>query len=123
MANEIRISESIQVINGSFRDNWLPGTVLMDQATRGGGNPGMVTIGQSAEEDIAFGDVTPGLVVMQNLDSINFVTWGPKSGGAMVACGRLDPGKTARFYLKAGVTLRAIADTAACDVTIKGYNV
>lgn len=121
MANEIRITESVQVINGSFRDSFSPGTIQVTQAASGGGNPGTVSIGTS-EEDVAFGDVTPSLLIMQNLDTTNFVKYGPKSAGAMVEFGRLAAGKTARLFLAPGVTLRMIADTAACKVLIKGYN-
>jgi hypothetical protein len=121
MANEIRISESVNVVNGSFRDSFAPGLVTITQASSGGGNPGTVSIG-TAEEDVAFGDVTPSLVILQNLDGTNFVQYGPKSGGAMIAFGKLAAGKTARFVMDAAVTLRMKADTATCKVLIKGYN-
>jgi hypothetical protein len=121
MANEIRVTESITIVKGKFRDSIAPGTIMQDQASAGGGNPGLVTIG-TAEEDIAFGsDVAPGFLWMHNIDDTNFIKYGPKSAGAMVEFGRLLPGKTARVYLAPGVTLRVIADTAACDVIIKGY--
>lgn len=122
MANEITIKEKITVSNGNFSDTFDPGTLFIDQATGTGGNPGTVDIGSGAEEDISFGDVTPNLVVMRNLDGTNYVKYGPKSGGSMIEFGRLKPGTSARFILAPGVTLRMIANTAACKVLIKGYS-
>lgn len=122
MANEIRTNLTVSVSNGSFKDNFQPGTIQMNQSTAAGGNPGTVNIGTS-EEDVAFGDVTPGLIVMQNLDSTNFVKFGPKNGSnAMQLMGKISPGKIAYFELGSGVTLRMQADTAACNVLIKGYS-
>lgn len=79
---------------------------------------GILSIGTS-EEDVTFTDVTtPRRLCMLNLDATNFVKYGPKSGGAMVEFGRLYPDKTAgSFDLgPSGVTLRMVADTAACKV-------
>jgi len=121
MANEIRTSLSVAIVNGNYRDDFRPGALNYTQVTASGGNPGSVSIG-TAEEDIAFGDVTPGLVMMQNLDTTNFVKFGPKSAGSMVLCGKISPGKIAYFELGAAVTLRMQADTAACLVLIKGLS-
>jgi hypothetical protein len=63
---------------------------------------GILSIGSGGEEDITF----------------NFVKFGPKSGGVMVEFGRLYPdGSAASLDIgPSGVTLRMIADTAACKV-------
>lgn len=122
MSKEIRINESIRIVNGSFVDSISPGQVTEDQATTGGGNPGTVSVGTS-EQDISFGSITPGLVWMQNLDATNYVQFGPKNGSNnMQLLGRIHPGKTVRFYMDSGVTLRMVANTGACLVEIKGYN-
>lgn len=121
MANEITIKETITVSNGNFKDTFAPGTLFLDQATATGGNPGTVNVGTS-EQDISFGDVTPNLVVMRNMDSTNYVKYGPKSGGSMIEFGRLKPGTSARFILAPSVTLRMVANAAACKVLIKGYS-
>lgn len=122
MANEISHTTNIQVIKGSFRETFAPSRVQLDMAGAGGGNPGMVAIGTS-EEDISFGaDVTPGLVIIQNLDDTNFVQYGPKNASNVIQdfC-KLLPGHHHIIYLDTGVTLRMIADTAPCNVLIKGY--
>jgi hypothetical protein len=120
MADEISVTETIRISKSSFKDSISPGQITFDMAGSGGGNPGLVDIGTS-EEDIAFGDVTPSTVWMQNLDATNYVQIGPKSGGAMIACIKLLAGETSRIQLESGVTLRAKANTAACKVMIKGY--
>lgn len=120
MANEIKHTTSITVIKGSFRDTFSPNLAQLDMAGSGGGNPGIVDIGTS-EEDIAFGDVTPALCIIQNLDTANFVTYGPKSGASMVLFGKIKPGQHDVIHLGAAVTLRMVADTAACKVNIQAY--
>lgn len=62
---------------------------------------------------------TLGWIVLTNLDLTNFVTYGPTSGGAIVALGKLKPSETAILRLKPGVTLRLLADTAAAQVAYK----
>lgn len=108
------------ISHGTFEEN-ISRTFITDQVTQGGGNPGYVSIGTS-EEDISFGDVTPRIVIIENMDATNFVKYGPKSGGSMVNFGRVSPGGIARFEMGASVTLRMSADTAACNVRIRGYN-
>ena len=122
MADEIKVTETIRVTKTStnYKDSIAPGQISFDMAGNGGGNPGVVNIGTS-EENVSFGDLTPNMVWMQNLDPTNYVQWGMSDAGTMKAVGRLNPGETARFVLDSGVTLRMKAHTAACDVLIKGY--
>lgn len=119
MSNEISVLTQLSCNNGAFNLNLIR-SMHVDQSGVGGGAPGLVNIGTS-EEDIAFSDITtPGWVLMWNLDPTNFVKWGPKNGAAMVELGRLLPdGEPACFRLApSGVTLRMVADTAACNVYI-----
>lgn len=83
----------------------------------------VVSIGTS-EEDLSFGDIsTVGLFWIMNLDETNYVEFGPKSGGSMVAIGKL-PAKVAGeppfiagpIRLKSGTVIRCVANTAACLV-------
>lgn len=121
MADEIRVSASFNISKGNFKQNFPLGPVVDDQTGTGGGAPGTVSIGTS-EEDISFGDIVPGYVIIQNNDATNYVTYGPKSAGAMVLFGRINPGQFAIFYLGSGVTIRAIANTAAVELNIRGYD-
>lgn len=122
MAGTINYFLEFTCVHDRFRD---PFTIIATEVTQtnlGGGNPGYLSIGTS-EEDISFGDVTPGLVIMENLDSTNFIKYGPKSGGAMIEFARIAPGGFAVIQLQGSAIIRAIADTAAVKVRIRGYNV
>lgn len=115
MANEFTYTTRFAVDNGNFEQVIDFGSLRDDQA--GIGMHGGVVIVGTSEEDLATGDIsTPGWLVIRNLDATNFVTYGPKSGGAMVAFGRLNAGDCHRVYLKSGVTLRWQADTASVKV-------
>lgn len=121
MANEITGSYQFRVSNGNFQFNTVE-SFTYDQATAGGANPGTVNVGTS-EEAISLGDITTnGWALIKNLDSTNYVTWGPESGGAMVALGRLEAGEVALLRLTpSALTLRMQANTAACDVLIQVF--
>ncbi len=121
MANEIKVVASLQCTNGSFKLPKFGGdTQSITQTTLGGGVPGYVSIGTS-EEDITLTDIgTNGWCWMKNCDTANFIKFGPKSAGAMIEFGRLFAGEECVFRLAAGVTMRAIADTAAvkCQIVV-----
>ena len=124
MAGTITTQLQFACSNGNFQDSFnVPASApeQLTQTAEGGGNPGYVNIGTS-EEDIAFVDVSPRVVIIENLDATNFVEFGPKSGGAMIAFGRIEPGSFAKLSLKSGVTLRMKADSVAVNCRIRGYN-
>lgn len=115
MANEITITTSLNMRNGSNVFSWAPGAVQITQTGIGGPTPGYVTIG-TTEESQAFGELsTQGVVVMQNLDTTNYVRWGFSTG---VYGGRIPAGEIAVFRLNPGSTLYLIANTAACKMHI-----
>lgn len=100
------------------------GRIELTQSSDGGGNPGVITIG-TAEETVTFDSVTPGLVLMYNLDATNYVEWGVATG---VYPFRLRPKLTATnygvpnlVYINSG-TIYMKANTAACKVLVLGYN-
>lgn len=119
MANEIKVTASLSCTNGNFI---LPtignAQQSISQSTLGGGGPGFLSIGTS-EEAVAFTDVSSlGWCYIKNLDTTNFVNFGPESAGAMVKVGRLKAGEACVLRLEPGITLRMKADTAACKVQI-----
>lgn len=117
MANEIQTTLNVAVVNGNFRQTFAPGTIQITQAAQGAHSP-IVSVGTS-EEDLTTGDVgTLGVLCLRNLDTTNYVQWGPKSGGAMVAIGRIKAGEVAFLRLEPGITIRWIANTAACKVQV-----
>jgi hypothetical protein len=118
MSNEISYNTRFVVANGSMSRTVDYGTLRDDQAAIGC-HSSVVSVGSGAEEDMPTGDLaTPGWVVLRNLDSTNYVTYGPKSGGVMVPFGKIAAGDCHRFYLAGSVTMRWQANTAACKVDI-----
>jgi hypothetical protein len=111
MANEIQITFAMQVRNGSFKAAITPGTIAITQTNIGRG--GYTQKIGTSEEVVSFGDVaTNGYMVLQNLDTTHYVTYGPESLGAMVVMGKLKPGELAVLRVAPTVVMRAKADTA-----------
>lgn len=117
MADELKVRVRVSLLNGYLAELFDPGEVSITQTTANDHCP-VVDIGTS-EEDISFADISAaniGYCVMRNLDTTNYVDIGAKSAGAMVAMLRLKPGEPQVMRLVPSVTLRAIANTAACKV-------
>ena len=122
MANEIQSSCSLRVSNGNLKSTLNPGAVNVSQAVAKGPSPGCVAVGTS-EEVISFAELTTlGVIQITNLDTTNFVDFGPESSGAMVAAVRIKAGEVWQFRLVPGVTYRAKADTLACNVVFSAFN-
>jgi hypothetical protein len=121
MANELTVSATLALTNGKLKERAETGALQVTQSVALSFSP-TVIVGTS-EEDLAIGDIaTLGWVLLQNLDSANYVQWGPKSAGAMVAIGRLKAGEFALLRLEPGITLRWVANTAAVNVKITLIN-
>lgn len=119
MANEITLSLRLSLDNAALEDDNNPGRIQLTQ-TAIGMYSAVLLIGTS-EETVTFADVTtPGICYLENLDTTNYVQWGPAAAtyqgrlkaSDAPACFRLDNGATT-LYLK--------ANTAACKVLIKVY--
>lgn len=118
MANEITVTAFIQVVNGNLRDQFSIGNQSITQTGVGGPTPGYVTIG-TTEEEVAFSELgTKGYVMMQNLDTTNYVQWGFSTG---VYGGRMKAGESAGPFRMDATSIFLKANTAACKVLIKGY--
>ena len=114
MADEITTRGSLELINGGYKLKVDLGTLKFDQ-TGTGGRDVVVNVGTSAET-IASDEIgTLGWCLLLNLDATNYVTYGPDSTG-QVDFGRLEAGEFALFRLEPGITLKATANTAACEV-------
>jgi hypothetical protein len=120
MANEIKISVSVEVANGFFKDSFNPGQIQVNQAAVGKG--GAVQVIGTSEEVVYLGDVSAnGYAILRNLDAANFLTFGPENGGAMVVLGRLNAGEVALIRLNPAVVLRAKADTNPVKLDFRIY--
>jgi len=116
MANEITITSAIACTKGLSVESFNPGQIKADQATLGAHAP--TTLVSTSDTVIDFGTLTqPGWVEFRNLDSTNYVTLGPTSGGAIVAAIRLKAGMTAGpFFISPASVWRWQANTAAVQV-------
>ena len=115
MSDEISIQAQGSISNGSLSQSWNKGAVSINQTNRES-DGGVESVGAS-EEDLTIANIsTLGWLFLRNLDATNFVTYGPKSGGAMVLLGKLKAGEVAVLRLAPGITFRWIADTAPVKV-------
>jgi len=111
MADELKVQVTATLNKGNYANKFEPGLISIDVDAVGGHRP-VVSVGTS-EEVISPGDVsTEGWCFMRNLDSTNYVQWGPESGGSMVTVGRIEAGEVACFRMEPGITFRAKANTA-----------
>jgi len=120
MASEITLNVSLRVANGLMEEQFGPVQDQIDQSAVGA-DGGVREIG-TTEETISLTDVsTPGYAIFRNLDSTNFVTIGPDSGGSMVDFLKLKPGEIAVLRLAPDVSIKAKADTAAVKLLVRVY--
>jgi hypothetical protein len=120
VSNEIRATFGLTYANGGMADTIASATTNIDQTTLAFYSS--TVFGGTSEEDLSVGDITAAngcWVYIKNLDSTNFVKFGPKSAGAMVEFGRVRAGKFAFFFLAEAAVLRWVADTAQCKVLVK----
>lgn len=121
MAGTITVIHNVAVRNGNASQTWTTNVSEVTQTNEGVGNPGFVDVGTS-EENISFGDITPGYVTIEMVGTANYVEFGPSVSGAMQKIGEIRPGLPASFYLASGVTLRMKAITAAVKLMVRGVN-
>lgn len=122
MADNINFQLVFQADRGEDNDEFVLNETFEQLADGSdGGNP---LIG-SSEEDLTITDVTtPGILILRNLDSTNYIEFGPKDGGVMKLMGRLDPlGMPAVIPLGDSVTIRlksvAAVGTASVSCRLK----
>lgn len=122
MSNEVGINIVGTLNNGAVRDKFDTGNINRTQ-TNANKFQNVQLIGTTAEA-VTFGDlVSPGEVVLRNIDPTNYITYGPDDSGTMKVLGRLPPlGPEQVIYLETGVTLKAKADTASCKMTVKAWD-
>ena len=111
MADEITVTAQIAVVNGTHLYTGVSRELQHDQATAG-----MATIPidvGTAEEDVDFGDITPGWCKIINLDDSIPVLFGKKDGsGNMQATIQAPPTSEQIVFLVSGTTYRVAAPTA-----------
>lgn len=99
MANEARITISLQIRVGQLSFQSQPTTYLADVSAAKGPTPGFLTVSTTGL-DVDLSELTqPGLVWMQSLepDGGNRVKWGLHDGSTFDSIGELLPGEIAQF--------------------------
>lgn len=117
MANEIKFNFNFECINGLFQSSFFRNNIYLTQSAVGE-QSGVVNIGTS-EEDLSTGDLASsdqGLLIIQNLDTTNYVSYGPKNGGSMILLGRINPKEVVFMRLAPSVILRMIANSSAVNI-------
>jgi len=123
MAIDVALSIN-PTVDGLALPPFVSGRLSVSQTTEGGGNPGIISV-TTSEFTLSFGSVTPGLVLLYNLDKTNFVEWGvatgvypfrlpPRLTTSSKSCPALITRQSGTIYLK--------ADTATCRVLVLGYD-
>ena len=116
MADELSVSIYGKLENGDLERLFNPDTISVDQAAKGA-RWVVVNVGTS-EEDIVTTEIgTLGWCFLRNLDSTNYVQYGPKDT-TMKVFGRIEAGEVAGFRLEPGITIRAKANTAAVELDV-----
>lgn len=117
MADEIQYRFSGSVENGEFKETLPTQSTKVDQTAIG--RAGTVQEIGIVEEVVTIAEITTlGWCFLKNLDTTNFVSWGPESALALVKIGRLEAGEIAWFRLEPGIILRAQANTAAVELQV-----
>ena len=111
-------------IDGLSLPPFSSGRLQVFQTAEGGGNPGIIDV-TTSEVTVSFGSVTPGLIVLYNLDDTNFVEMGfatgvyplqlpPRLASSSKAAPAVFTRQSGSLFLK--------ADTATCKVLVLGYD-
>ena len=115
MANELTLNLKASFTSGNLSSDFPTQAGQLDVAAVEQ-NSSVFSL-TTAETDLTFvGITTPGWLIIKNLDATNYITWGPKSAGAMILCGKIMATEFAIFRLGAAVTIRMLANTATVKV-------
>lgn len=95
---------------------------VVDQATPGGGVPGLMSAPTAGADVYITGLTALGLCEIQNLDPTNYVELGVKPAATFYPVIKLLPGEKYVFRLTTGITPHVRANTAACALSIEIYN-
>ena len=134
MASEARIISSLQLVKGNLTYQSQPTAFTADVATAKGPTPGAVTVTTSGTT-IDLGELSAlgGLCRVMNIDSTNYVEYGPHDGSAFHPMGEILPGESFVFRLSRNLlygqsgtaethTLRFRANTASVIVLVEAFD-
>jgi hypothetical protein len=117
MADEITHYHRTIVTNGDYTFDSGQVNLEIDQATKGVYST-VISL-TTSDTAVSVSNITnKGIAEFKNLDATNYIDYGPTSGGALVAFGRLKAGESFTMRLSPAVSLRMQANTATCLVQV-----
>lgn len=141
MSNEVRVQMSLNIRNGNLNHQSRPTSFIADMVGGGGPVPGQINV-PVAGVNVGFAtlDTMGGMCTLQNLDTVNFVTYGiwdsvtskflplgelrPSEGPFLIRLSR-ELGReygTGTGSTSSGDSLRLKADTATCKVVVNAFD-
>lgn len=123
MAQEITVTGSLSITNGSLKSSMAPTSIKPNQTTQLA-QCGAVSC-PTADTVFDLTGITANStrwVMIQNLDPTNYVEFGPTSGGAIIPMIKLLAGEFCLFPMSPSVVLRSRANTAAVKVRFEMYD-
>jgi hypothetical protein len=122
MANELRLSISGQLVNGSLTDEIRTENLSITQAAKALISKTVSVTTSEADLDTT-GVTNLGYAFIKNVDITNSLIYGPKNGSnVMEAFGRLKPGEAALLRLEQGKVLRWKSSAGTIIVLVKVYS-
>jgi hypothetical protein len=117
MANSLTVTLSAQLSDGTNKQTFSPPRYSVTPSAYNCHRTFWV-VGTSAEA-MPTGDVSSNRILfLKNLDATNYVTIGPDNAGSQVDMLKLFAGDIAMIPLKAGVTIKGTANTAAVKLEL-----
>lgn len=117
MASEITVLAQLACRNGNLVISKDSSAIRVDQATKGGGQPGTISATTTDTAITISGLTAPRWAYMRNIGT-NPIKVGPTSGGAIVSMIQLSAGEVALLPLVPSVALRLQTTTGTSQLEL-----
>lgn len=138
MANEIRVTQRLEITNGNLQYQSRPFNFQVDQTNPGGPTPGIITATVDGTNVSLAGLTMPGWCRIQNQDLTNYIKVGLTDGTYFYPLLEIPPGMSQPLCLYRYIgtredtpgtgtssasllSLRIAADTAPCKVLVEAF--
>lgn len=118
MADEITVTAHIRCVNGNLSVSTPTGAKQFDQTTARAAT--FTVDAATTETTVDFGDVSPGMILLENLDSTNYCEYTTVTGNYDLKL--LAGGGKALIQFSGAQTLYLKANTATCKIQVTGIN-
>lgn len=120
MSQELKVTIGVTYQNLTLKDTVPTAQTAINQSAQEEFSP-VISVPTSDTALTLSNITTPAWIYMLNLDTTNYVQYGPTSGGALVPYGRLNPGEPAILRLDPGVSMRWKANGSPVKVLLKAW--